>query len=980
MNHSKEQLIAENNRLKAKVSELEKSNIEQKKTIDKLSETNSEFNLLNHRLILAAKSVEVGIFDLNLDTKSLTWNDEMYKLFGITRKDFDGKLDDWLKYIHQKDVDKFRNILIPTDKKNNIFSTEYRIIQANGTLRYLNITAQFTYDKNQNPINIIGVNTDITKRKKAEAKLHQQKKFLQHIIDCLSHPFLIVNADDYTIQMANFAAGNDIEMNKTKCFEISHSSNLACNQIKESCTLEIVKNTKKSTIVEHIHYDKYGAKRLSEIHAYPLFDENGKLAQIIKYCIDITERKEIESALYNSEKKYRNIVENAQDIIWQINLKGELVFLNKYAEKIAGEKSDSLKGKHYSELIDPSDIDRINRIHIAVIQGETVEYKLCTYPKKGKVVYLEIKATPISSNGKIVGTLNFGRNISERKKAEETIERNLKYQKLISTISTKFVRNNNLDQSINHLLKHIGEYSKASRAYVFLLSENRKIISNTHEWCADGVSPQIDYLQGLLVNDFNWTMKKLYRNETIHVEDVLKLPEDANQERESFIAQGIKSLVILPLNIFGNLLGFIGFDNVEATEAWPKETINILQISSEILTNTIHSKNAENEIRTKHEKFKSIFEYAPVGILIIDVEGNPKEINKSVLNILGSPSTEQTRNLNIHKLDRLKKTGFTADFRTCISSVKIVRNENEYITFWGKKLFIRYTLTPIIDNEKRIKEVQCFFEDLTEQKYAEIQLKKNKDKLQKLNFDLIEKINQEVEKSREKDRMMVVQSKQAAMGEMIGNIAHQWRQPLNDIGLYIQNLQDGFEFEEITVETLNEIVEKTMKKLDYMSQTIDDFRNFFHSDKEKTNFSLTRNIFKTLTMTEATFKNNSIELKKDLEEDLLFLGFPNEFSQAILNILNNAKDVLIERKIENPIIEIKLYKQAKKSVLKIYNNGGEIPDNIIDKIFDPYFTTKGELTGTGLGLYISKTIIERNMQGKLSVSNTKGGVEFMIEL
>jgi len=105
MNHSKEQLIAENNRLKAKVSELEKSNIEQKKTIDKLSETNSEFNLLNHRLILAAKSVEVGIFDLNLDTKSLTWNDEMYKLFGITRKDFDGKLDDWLKYIHQKDVD-----------------------------------------------------------------------------------------------------------------------------------------------------------------------------------------------------------------------------------------------------------------------------------------------------------------------------------------------------------------------------------------------------------------------------------------------------------------------------------------------------------------------------------------------------------------------------------------------------------------------------------------------------------------------------------------------------------------------------------------------------------------------------------------------------------------------------------------------------------------------------------------------------------
>ena len=270
--------------------------------------------------------------------------------------------------------------------------------------------------------------------------------------------------------------------------------------------------------------------------------------------------------------------------------------------------------------------------------------------------------------------------------------------------------------------------------------------------------------------------------------------------------------------------------------------------------------------------------------------------------------------------------------------------------------------------------------EITERKLVEKSLQQSEEKLRTLNTKLKDKIEKEVAKSREKDRVMMVQSKQAAMGEMISNIAHQWRQPLNEIGLYVQNIQNTYEYNELTAEYLANKVEKTMVKLEYMSQTIDDFRSFFRSDKLKEQFLLSQYILKTLSLTSADFHNNFIEIITNIQEDIYYTGYPNEFSQAILNILSNAKDVLVERKIENPQVIINLTKKDKKIVLTISDNAGGIDEEIIDSIFDPYYTTKGELTGTGLGLYISKTIIEKNMGGKLFAQNTTSGAEFIIEL
>lgn len=252
------------------------------------------------------------------------------------------------------------------------------------------------------------------------------------------------------------------------------------------------------------------------------------------------------------------------------------------------------------------------------------------------------------------------------------------------------------------------------------------------------------------------------------------------------------------------------------------------------------------------------------------------------------------------------------------------------------------------------------------------------DKLKALYNEQEDKIKEGIRQLREKDHMIIKQSRQAAMGEMIGNIAHQWRQPLNSIGVIIQNIEDAYEFNEMTAGYLHEKVASVMNMLYYMSHTIDDFRNFFKPDKEKQDFSTIEAVKRALNFMEANFTNNNIRLELSFAEDSVIRGYPNEYAQVLLNILNNARDMLLERNIAEPVIRITAGKSETMSVVKIADNAGGIDPKIIHKLFEPYFTTKE--VGTGLGLYMSKMIVEKNMNGVLSVANMSGGAEFTIEV
>ncbi len=235
-------------------------------------------------------------------------------------------------------------------------------------------------------------------------------------------------------------------------------------------------------------------------------------------------------------------------------------------------------------------------------------------------------------------------------------------------------------------------------------------------------------------------------------------------------------------------------------------------------------------------------------------------------------------------------------------------------------------------------------------------------------------VTAEVEKKREQHKLLLQhQSKLAAMGEMIGAIAHQWRQPLSELNIKIQKLKYNYANGDIDEEFIGNFIKGSRSVINFMNQTIDDFRNFFRDDKQKHNFKIRGAIDEILSIQNSQLKAHNIQLYTS-GNDFQIYGFKSEFQQVVLNIINNAKDVLIANKVNQPFIRIQLSNLS----IEIEDNGGGVPPEIIDRIFDPYFTTKSSQDGTGMGLYISKMIVEESINGRIEVKNSDGGAVFSI--
>jgi len=238
-------------------------------------------------------------------------------------------------------------------------------------------------------------------------------------------------------------------------------------------------------------------------------------------------------------------------------------------------------------------------------------------------------------------------------------------------------------------------------------------------------------------------------------------------------------------------------------------------------------------------------------------------------------------------------------------------------------------------------------------------------------------IEKEVTKNQEKQKLLIQQNKLAAMGEMIGSIAHQWRQPLNNITLILHFIRDNVDNPDFTRTMLDHYVQRAGKQITFMSETIDDFRDFYRPSREKSVFDIGEAIQSTLSIMQAQFDKKSIKVKL-LGDSFAIEGYKNEFRQAILNILANAKDAILSRREGIPDLEgeIRIYFGTHRVTL--YNNGGPASAEVLERMFEPYFTTKFEDKGTGIGLYMTRTIIENNMQGEIVAANVDDGVAFTI--
>jgi signal transduction histidine kinase len=329
--------------------------------------------------------------------------------------------------------------------------------------------------------------------------------------------------------------------------------------------------------------------------------------------------------------------------------------------------------------------------------------------------------------------------------------------------------------------------------------------------------------------------------------------------------------------------------------------------------------NSTMEAIVVHDS-KKIYQVNDVALSLMKLDDKNQLIGKSLFDFISEKSIELVKE--------------KIDIESSPYELELVNVENETFTALGQGKFI--TL-----NNKRLK-ISCFI-DITELK--------------------------------NKDKLLSQQSKMVSMGEMIGNIAHQWRQPLSSISTAAGALKVEKEFGILDDKSLDNSLDMIIKNTKYLSKTIDDFRNFFKVDKDIERIDLSEVIERSLKLLESSIKNHYIKIEKRVGKDLYINGFENELTQAFINIINNSKDALKINNIENRVIFIEAFISKNRVFVIIKDNAGGIKEHIKPKIFDPYFTTKHQSQGTGIGLYMTHQIIVEHMAGVIEVENVKFSYE-----
>ncbi|WP_207561410.1 PAS domain-containing sensor histidine kinase [Sulfurimonas aquatica] len=398
----------------------------------------------------------------------------------------------------------------------------------------------------------------------------------------------------------------------------------------------------------------------------------------------------------------------------------------------------------------------------------------------------------------------------------------------------------------------------------------------------------------------------------------------------------------------GNLLGYQGLDR-----------------------DITNSKRIERELQKQKDVLEILFEKSSDGVSILE-NNHFIQHNEKIVSILGYQSKKELLDIHPSKLSPEFQPDGQSSFKKAEQMMNLAIKNEGHIFEWmhiranGEHFWAEIVLTPISLGDKDI--IHVVWRDISKNKAMEIELQNYTDQLNS-------KIEEEVEKNRKKDQHILNQSRLAQMGEMISMIAHQWRQPLSSIAaisatLSLDITMDKYR-EDFFQQRLNDIGELSK----HLSSTIDDFRDFYKPNKKQALVTLDNVIQKALNIIGNSLENDNIRITSDYSSDIEISLFDNEIKQVLLNILKNSQDNFKEKNIEKARINI----STKKNYISISDNGGGIADNILEKIFDPYFSTKCEKDGTGLGLYMSKMIIEEHHNAILNVFNQDNGVCFTIE-
>lgn len=359
----------------------------------------------------------------------------------------------------------------------------------------------------------------------------------------------------------------------------------------------------------------------------------------------------IEKELYESEEVFKKLFDNMSRGVGVYETLDEgqsfiIREMNKSGLKICQGTKEEMVGKNLAELFpNVEDFGFIDLLRRVWKTGKPEHSPTAFYQDERVDGWTELYAYKLSS-GKVVAI--FERQ-SELIEAEEKFKNKVEFEKTVSKISSRFVNPMNIDEAINSTLKDIGEISNASRSYLFIFNEDKITMNNSHEWVADGVDPQIQELQNVPMEVFAWSTNKLKQGETLNIKDVRELPPEASPEKDEFMREDIKSLILIPLKIGEDFSGFIGLDNIRKAETWSDHDLDLLKITSEILGNAINRKRTEKKL-VSYEQYRKAYDQAN---LYRDIFAH--DINNILQNIKSSAELSFLYLNNPEKLSTLKE-------------------------------------------------------------------------------------------------------------------------------------------------------------------------------------------------------------------------------------------------------------------------------------------------------------------------------------
>jgi two-component system cell cycle sensor histidine kinase/response regulator CckA len=486
-------------------------------------------------------------------------------------------------------------------------------------------------------------------RKRAEEALHRERDLVSRIMETSPAGIVVVNRAG-RVTFANARAEQVLGLARDEISQRTyddpgwHITDYDGNPFpdEELPFRQVMATAQPIRNVRHAIEWPDGRRVLLSINAMPLFDEADRVDGMVTTVEDVTDRVQTEEALRESEIRFRSLMEQTTDAVFcyeydppiptnlpierQVRLfyQGILAECNDMAARSYGAaRAEQVVGKRLTDLFGtaPGSLDGFFR---AFVQNDyrTIDAEATEVLADGTKRYYLNNGYGVVEDGMLVRVWGTFRDITERKQIKEVLQHRAAFEGLITSISTYFINlaSEEIDDGINRALQLVGGFADVDRSYVFLFRDDGTMMDNTHEWCAEGIEPQIHKLKGAPTDAFQWSLKRIRRSEVVHIPRVADLPPEASAEKKEFQAEGIQSLIMVPVAYGEHALGFLGLDSVRAEREWKEDTIALLRIAGEIFANALARKQAEETLRESEEKYRQLFELESDALFLIDNE------------------------------------------------------------------------------------------------------------------------------------------------------------------------------------------------------------------------------------------------------------------------------------------------------------------------------------------------------------------------